>query len=105
MTHVRGERAILYAVTQDQFHDQVLDCVYSEFLETPGLRLTCRQAQRLWGLDEQTCVAVLTLLVNTSFLSQPSHSTYGRASDERDDVASGSDSQGYRGPSYLRSSR
>ena len=81
MTHVRGERATLYAVTHDQFHDQVLDRVYSEFAEMPGLRLTCCQAQRLWGLDEQSCVAVLALLVNTSSLSQSTYGTYSRASD------------------------
>ena len=83
MTRVRGERPILYAVTPDQFHDQVLDCVYSEFREMPGLRLTCHQAQRLWGLDEQTCVAVLTLLVNTSSLSF-THGTDNQASNGGD---------------------
>ena len=28
--------------------------VRGEFLEMPGLRLTRAQAQRLWGLDEET---------------------------------------------------
>jgi hypothetical protein len=32
--------------------DALIQRVYGEFLEMPGLRLTCQQAQRLWGLDE-----------------------------------------------------
>src|SRR5688572_20900769 len=35
--------------------DQMLHRIFSEYLEMPGLRLTRRQAQRLWGLDEETC--------------------------------------------------
>lgn len=44
--------------------------VYGEFLEMPGLRLTCRQAQRLCGLDEHTCRQLLDFLVETRFLWQ-----------------------------------
>jgi hypothetical protein len=29
--------------------EALLHRVYGEFLEMPGLRLTCQQAQRLWG--------------------------------------------------------
>ena len=32
--------------------DYMLRQVRSEYLEMPGLRLTRRQAQRLWGLDD-----------------------------------------------------
>ena len=34
-----------------------------EFVEMPGLTLTFRQAERLWGLDAPTCQAVIDLLV------------------------------------------
>jgi hypothetical protein len=34
----------------------------------PGLRLTRRQAQRLFGLDEHACVRVLDDLVSQNFL-------------------------------------
>ena len=35
--------------------EQVLHRIYSEYLEMPGMRLTRPQAQRLWGLEEQSC--------------------------------------------------
>ena len=41
-----------------------------EFLEMPGLRLTERQAGRLWGLDQTSCAAVLATLVDARFLFQ-----------------------------------
>jgi hypothetical protein len=54
---------------------------YSEFLEMPGLRLTCQQAQRLWGLDEWTCFRLLESLVETRFLCRPDHGMYTRLTD------------------------
>lgn len=39
-----------------------------EFDEMPSLRLTERQAMRLWGLDRRTCDAVLRALVDAHFL-------------------------------------
>lgn len=38
----------------------------------PGLRLTTSQARRLWGLDSETCVWLLTNLVEACFLSPTS---------------------------------
>ena len=40
---------------------------HAEYMEMPGLCLTCRQAQRLWGLDEANCSAVLCALVKAGF--------------------------------------
>ena len=34
----------------------------------PGLRLTPAQAQRLWGLDRESCQALLGALVDARFL-------------------------------------
>ncbi len=34
----------------------------------PGLRLTVRQAQKLWGLDSQVCTTVLDGLVEAGIL-------------------------------------
>ena len=34
----------------------------------PGLCVTLTQAQRLWGLDESTCVVALTALENEGYL-------------------------------------
>ena len=47
---------------------QLLEIVRGEFLEMPGLRLTMRQAQRLWAIDADTCEAVLGALEASAFL-------------------------------------
>lgn len=52
-----------------------------EFLEMPGLRLTCEQAQRLWGLDEETCSSLLDRLVDLKFLIRGSDGTYVRLTE------------------------
>ena len=48
--------------------EQMLSRVCGEYLEMPGLRLTQKQAQRLWGLDEPTCRQILEFLVDVKFL-------------------------------------
>jgi DNA-binding IclR family transcriptional regulator len=42
--------------------------IREEFQEAPGLRLTSNQAARFWGLDLQTCEAVLNELHQAGFL-------------------------------------
>jgi hypothetical protein len=42
--------------------------VREEFREMPGLRLTPAQARRLWGLEQETCHAVIDALVAAAFL-------------------------------------
>jgi hypothetical protein len=54
----------------------------SEFLEMPGLRLTNKQVQRLCGIDEETCKAVLDALVHLEFLRLNSDNTYSRLTDD-----------------------
>lgn len=63
--------------------DLVLQRVCSEFLEMPGLSLTCQQAQRLWGLDEATCLALLEFLVETKFLCRTGRGMYARLTEGR----------------------
>ena len=48
--------------------EHILRRVRGEFLEMPGLRLTNAQAQRLWGLDAQTCSVALDTLIARRFL-------------------------------------
>ena len=48
--------------------EQMLRRIQGEFLEMPGLRLTCWQAQRLWNLDQLVCESLLTALVDVRFL-------------------------------------
>jgi hypothetical protein len=47
----------------------------------PGLRLTTQQAQRLWGLDQQTCQTLLEFLVDAKFLCRQAQGTYSRLTD------------------------
>jgi hypothetical protein len=44
--------------------------IRGEYLEMPGLRVTARQAQRLFGLDAITCDEVLAGLLQSGFLSR-----------------------------------
>ena len=50
--------------------EQMLRRIQGEFTEMPGLRLTCRQAQRLWNLDALVCESLLAALVDVHFLVQ-----------------------------------
>src|SRR6266513_5840113 len=48
--------------------------VEAEYRAMPGLRLTERQMQRLWGLDGGTCAAIVRMLVNRGVLWEtPTH--------------------------------
>ncbi len=55
--------------------------IRAEFEEMPGLRLTLRQAARLWGLDQEACRAVVDALVGTSFLRWTPMGTIARVDD------------------------
>ncbi len=57
--------------------------IQGEFLEMPGLRLTPGQAERLWGLDHQTCANVLASLVVEKFLTCASDGRYARLTEGR----------------------
>ena len=53
--------------------------VRAEYVEIPGLSLTMRQVQRLWGLDLVTTEAVLAALVDVKFLRCTRRHVYVRA--------------------------
>ena len=53
---------------QQQTQEDALRRVRGEYTEMPGLRLTPAQAQRLWGLDQAACEALLGALVDAKFL-------------------------------------
>ena len=57
--------------------------IQGEFLEMPGLRLTPGQAERLWGLDHQTCADVLAGLVVEKFLACAADGRYARLTEGR----------------------
>jgi hypothetical protein len=56
--------------------------IISEYLEMPGLRLTMRQACRLWNVDAERCDCVLQSLLVSGFLKK-SGDSYVRAHDGR----------------------
>jgi len=60
---------------------RILDRICGEFLEMPGLRLTPRQAQRLWGLDDRTCQDALKALQEEGFLQQMRDGRFARSSE------------------------
>ena len=49
-------------------HDAIVRRVRAEFQEMPGMKLTRRQAARLWGLDHAACDEVISRLVASAFL-------------------------------------
>jgi hypothetical protein len=48
------------------------------YLETPGLTLTLRDAQRRFGVAETTCEAVLAALVDAGVLTRTPEGAYAR---------------------------
>lgn len=56
--------------------NDILRVIRAEYLEMPGLQLTSRQAQRLWGLDAQTCAAMFDALVRARFLCRTQRDAY-----------------------------
>ena len=61
--------------------EQMLQRICAEYVEMPGMRLSRKQAQRLWGLDEEACGQILEFLVKTGFLKLAGPDTYGRLTD------------------------
>jgi hypothetical protein len=55
--------------------------IYSEYMEMPGLRLTCAQGQRLWGLDAAQCTEALQFLIDSGFLRRTDAGRYVRLTD------------------------
>jgi len=48
--------------------------IEAEYREMPGMQLTARQMQRLWGFDGSTCAAVVHILVTRGVLREtPTH--------------------------------
>jgi hypothetical protein len=55
---------------------RLLEIVRGEFLEMPGLRLSKKQAQRLWAIDADTCEALLSALEASQFLRHTKDGDY-----------------------------
>jgi hypothetical protein len=50
--------------------DSLLTRIRGEYLERPGLRLTARQACRLWQVEAAMCEVVLQTLLAEGFLGR-----------------------------------
>lgn len=58
--------------------ESLLQHIRGEFLESPGLRLTLSQFQRLWNLDVDECRTVVQRLVHSRFLREAADGTLVR---------------------------
>jgi hypothetical protein len=63
--------------------EKVLNRIWSEYLEMPGLSLTARQAERLWALDEVTCRDLMDILVDRKMIVCRKDGRYLRANAGR----------------------
>jgi DNA-binding IclR family transcriptional regulator len=61
--------------------EPILRRICGEYLEMPGLQLTLKQAQRLWGLDAETCARSLDFLVARGFLARTARDSYARLTE------------------------
>jgi len=61
--------------------DSLVQRVVADFREFPGMRLTPRQAQRLWALDPRQYDRVLERLVADGFLRRHPNGTISRGTD------------------------
>jgi len=61
--------------------DSLVQRVVADFREFPGMRLTPRQAQRLWALDARQYDRLLDLLVANGFLRRHANGVISRATD------------------------
>jgi hypothetical protein len=66
--------------------EDVLRRIWAEYAEMPGLSVTVTQAQRLWGLDRETCLTALEALTSAGFLRETETHQYTRASDGQPSV-------------------
>jgi hypothetical protein len=57
---------------------EIVERVRMEYLEMPGLALTCGQARRLLNLDAAVCEHILAELVRENFLSRNAHGVFLR---------------------------
>jgi hypothetical protein len=55
-----------------------IDLIKMEYVETPGLRLTFHQAERLSELPSEACEQALSVLVASGFLARTAGDRYVR---------------------------
>ena len=60
-----------------EFRD-VVQLMAMEYAEMPELKLTFRQAQRLWNLSSELCERALGVLIGSGFLTRTPDGAYVR---------------------------
>jgi hypothetical protein len=65
--------------------DRLVHRVQADFRDFPAMRLTAKQAQRLWEIDEH----VLDVLVRKGLLRRHANGTISRAAHSRDSARRG----------------
>ena len=78
ITHTAPASSRMNFSSSEEFSDW-LQLMRSEYAEMPGLHLTARQAQRLWGLDAPRCQALLDALESQCYLKRIGNQVYVRA--------------------------
>ena len=71
------------AFTNADVDRDLLTRIRMEYVEMPDLRLTSRQASRLWNLDQPSCDAILGVLIRDQFLCQTGDGSYVIAAASR----------------------
>ena len=61
----------------DDLHDAI-QLMKMEWAEIPKLKLTFRQARRLWNLSSELCERALGTLIGSGFLTRSPDGTYVR---------------------------
>jgi hypothetical protein len=59
--------------------DDAVELMKMEYSEMPELKLTVRQARRLWNLSEELCERALAALTKSGFLRRTPDDAYVRA--------------------------
>jgi len=57
--------------------------IQTEYVEMPDLKLTARQAQRLWNLSHDVWETALAVLIGKQFLAETRDGSYVRVSSTR----------------------
>ena len=65
----------------------IMTLIQMEYLEMPDLKLTMRQARRLFGLPEDLCDMALESLVSIGFLARTRDGAFLRRSESMIDAA------------------
>jgi hypothetical protein len=63
--------------------EQLIALIRMEYLEMPDLKLTLRQAARLWDAPAEPCEAALDVLVLSGFLARTKDGSFLRRSSSR----------------------